>query len=97
MNFGNQSTRYLIVLLTGVLLFSCVTSASAKQSVEIELTPQGKQIRQVYEELLVKLSAEVIQSLPAETLPTRAAFEQARGDVSALSAPSEKDGPKAHQ
>ena len=96
MNFVNQSKRYLIALISGGLLFCFVGSASAKQTVQIELTPEGKQIRQTYEEMLAKLSAEVVQSLPAEAFPTQAAFEQARAAVSGLSAPGEDAGPKVH-
>ncbi|MCH1441285.1 MAG: hypothetical protein L7W43_16600, partial [Rubripirellula sp.] len=87
MNFGNQNKRCLIALVLGCMVFCSVTSSSAKQAAEIELTAEGKQIRQTYVEMLNKLSAEVVQSLPAEAFPTQAAFEQARAAVSALSAP----------
>ena len=97
MNFGNQSKHCLIALLSGYLCLCWVPSLSAKETVGIELTPKGQQIRQAYVEMLDKLSAEVVQSLPVETLPTRSAFEQARADVSALTAPSEDAGPIAHQ
>ena len=97
MNFGNQNKRCLIALVLGCMVFCSVTSSSAKQAAEIELTAEGKQIRQTYVEMLNKLSAEVVQSLPAEAFPTQAAFEQARAAVSALSKPSEDAGPKAHQ
>ena len=74
MNFVNQSKCYLIVLISGCLLFCFVGSSSAKQTVEIELTPEGKQLRQAYQEMLDKLSAEVVQSLPVEAFPAQAAF-----------------------
>ena len=97
MNFVNQSKCYLIALISGCLLFCFVGSSFAKQTVEIEVTPEGKQLRQAYQEMLDQLSAEVVQSLPVEAFPAQAAFEQARAAVSALSAPGEDAGPKAHQ
>ena len=97
MNFGNQNKRCLIALVLGCMVFCSVNSSSAKQAAEIELTAEGKQIRQTYVEMLNKLSAEVVQSLPAEAFPMQSAFEQARAAVSALSKPGEDAGPKAHQ
>ena len=85
-----------INLMSGCLVFCFVSPVFAKQATEVELTDKGKQLRQLYGDMLEQLSEEVVASLPDIDPGKRMAFEEARSVVSSLTAPGENAGPKEH-
>ena len=85
-----------INLMSGCLVFCFVSPVFAKQAAEVELTDKGKQLRQLYGDMLEQLSEEVVASLPDIDTGKRMAFEEARSVVSSLTAPGENAGPKEH-